>query len=99
MSPSILHETHAVSAKLMAGEEANAIADAVLAANPNARVENHGSYLAVGAEKELVFEMERIAEELGRPYDVPTFLVVLSSYTGQVDVQDERVVIKEAMAF
>ncbi|MGE3418430.1 MAG: MmoB/DmpM family protein [Bradyrhizobium sp.] len=39
-----------------------------------------------------------IAEELGRPYDVPTLLVVLSSYTGQVDVGDDRVSIKEALA-
>ena len=98
MSPSELHETHVISAKLMAGEEADAIVTAVLEDNPNARMEDHGSYLTIEAEKELVFEMARIAEELGRPYDVPTFLVVLSSYAGQVDVQDERVVIQEALA-
>lgn len=94
---SALRETHKVSVKLMAGEEAEAIVDAVLEDNPGARAEDHGSYIDLAAEKELVFEMDRVSEELGRPYDVPTFLVVLSSYTGQVDVQDRCVTIREAM--
>lgn len=93
-----LHETHTVNAKLIAGEEADAIVAAVCVQNPDATVEDHGSYITVAREKELVFDINRISEELGRPYDVPTFLVVLASYTGQVDVQDTRLVIKEAAA-
>ncbi len=93
-----LQETHKVSAKLIAGEEAEAIADAVLLDQPDAHVEDHGSYLSIEAERHLAFEMSSISESLGRPYDVPTFLVVLTSYTGQVDVQDERVVITEMLA-
>ncbi len=98
MSATDLRENHTVSAKLMAGEEAEAIADAVLLDNPDAQVEDHGSYLTIEAERELAFEMPAISETLGRAYDVPTFLVVLTSYTGQVDVQDERVVITEMLA-
>ena len=95
MSPTALRETHVINVKLIAGEEADAIISAVLEDNPSARVEDHGPYLTLAAERELVFEMERIAEELGRPYDVPTFLVVLSSYNGQVDVRDDRVIVRE----
>ena len=98
MTTTHLQETHTVSAKLMAGEEAEAIADAILLDHPQVRVEDHGSYLTIEAERELAFEMAAISEALGRPYDVSTFLVVLTSYTGQVDVQDERVVITEMLA-
>ncbi len=98
MSPTELREKHTVSAKLMAGEEAEAIADAVLSSNAAAVVEDHGAYLVIEAERELVFDMEDIALELGRPYDVAAFQVVLSSYTGEVDVQDRQVLIREAMS-
>ncbi len=98
MTASPLQETHTVSVKLMAGEEADAIADALLLDRPEAVVEDHGSYLSIEAERRLCFEMSTISESLGRPYDVPTFLVVLTSYTGQVDVQDDRVVITEMLA-
>lgn len=93
-----LHETHTVSAKLIAGEEAEAIVAALCAQSPDVAFEDHGSYLTVARDGELVFDIGRIGEELGRPYDVPTLLVVLASYTGQVDVQDTRLVIKEASA-
>lgn len=98
MSTQSLHETHRVNAKFMAGEEASAIAAAACIDNPGATVEDHGSYLTVSGEVRLDLNIRTITEELGRPYDVPTLLVVLSSYTGQVDVSDDRVSIKEALA-
>ena len=98
MSTQTLHETHVVSAKLMAGEEADAIAAAACVDNPGATVEDHGAYITVTGTTRLNFNIDTITEELGRPYSVPTLLVVLASYTGQVDVDDGRVSIKEAMA-
>lgn len=98
MSARTLHETHVVSAKLMSGEEAYAISAAACADNPGAVVEDHGSYLTITATGRLDFNIDSIAEELGRPYTVPTLLVVLASYTGQVDVDDKRVSIKEALS-
>jgi len=94
----ILQETHRVNAKLMAGEEASAIAAAACVDNPSATVEDHGSYITISSEVRLDLNIKTITEELGRPYDVPTLLVVLSSYTGQVDVGDDHVSIKEALA-
>lgn len=98
MSISTLHETHRVSAKLMAGEEADAIAAAARLDNADAQVEYHGPYITITGDRRIDFNIDTIAEELGRPYSVPTLLVVLSSYTGQVDVADRRVSIKEALA-
>lgn len=93
-----LHVSHRVNAKLMAGEEAAAIAAAACVDNPGATIEDHGSYITISSDVRLDLNIQTIVEELGRPYDVPTLLVVLSSYTGQVDVGDDRVSIKEALS-
>ena len=98
MNATTLRETHRVSAKLMAGEEADAIVAAAYVDNGDIEVEDHGSYITINGPERLEFSIETITEELGRPYDVPTLLVVLASYTGQVEVQDDRVFIKEALS-
>lgn len=98
MNASAIHETHAVSVKLMAGEEADAIANAACTDNEGIVVDDHGSYLTVRGNGTIVLSVESIEQELGRAYDVPTLLVVLASYTGQVDVEDDRIVIKEALS-
>lgn len=98
MNATSLHETHRVSAKLIAGEEADAIVAAAYVDNPDIEVEDHGSYITINGPVRLEFSIETITEELGRPYDVSTLLVVLASYTGQVEVQDDRVFIKEALS-
>jgi hypothetical protein len=82
----------------MAGEEADAIAAAACIDNPGAEVEDHGPYITITGNHRLNFNIDTITEELGRRYTVPTLLVVLSSYTGQVDVDDRCVSIKEALA-
>ena len=98
MSGGTLIESTRVSVKLMAGEEASAIAEAASFDNPDAVLEDHGAYLTISNERRLNLNIATIAEELGRPYDVPTLLVVLVSYTGQVEVSDKCVSIKEALA-
>ncbi len=98
MSGGTLIESTRVSVKLMAGEEASAIAEAACIDNPDAVLEDHGAYLTISNERRLNLNIATIAEELGRPYDVPTLLVVLVSYTGQVEVSDKCVSIKEALA-
>ncbi len=98
MNATTLRETHRVSAKLMAGEEADAIVAAAYVDNGDIEVEDHGSYITINGPERLEFSIETITEELGRPYDVPTLLVVLASYTGQVEVQDDRIFIKEALS-
>ena len=98
MSTPALRETHAVSAKLIAGEEADAIANVACADNDGVVVEDHGSYITLSGTGNIELRIDSIEEELGRPYDVPTLLAVLASYTGQVDVEDDRVYIREALS-
>lgn len=82
----------------MAGEEASAIAEAACLDNPSATLEDFGSYLTVSNDQRLVLNIPTIIEELGRPYDIPSLLVVLASYTGQVEVSDQCICIKQALA-
>ena len=98
MNSHIIPETHRVTAKFMAGEEASAIAEAACVDNPGARVEDHGSYLSISNEQRLDFNIPTIVEELGRPYDMPALLVVLASYSGEVELGNDRLSIKEAFA-
>jgi hypothetical protein len=88
---SLIHEHHHVGVKITAGEEAEAVAEVVAATYPEAQIEHYPAYISIVVPRRLVFDLPRISEELGRPYDVPTFLVILSSYHGRIVVEDERV--------
>ena len=58
MNAPILQETHRVSAKLMAGEEADAIAAAAYVDNDEIEVEDHGSYITINGPVRLEFSIE-----------------------------------------
>ena len=90
-----IHENFTVSAKLIGGEDAEAIVDLMREANPQLAVEDNGAYWAITADNEsLVFDMSEISEALGHSYTVNNFLTVLASYKGEIDVRDDSVVIK-----
>lgn len=89
----IIHVHNHVGIKLTAGEEAEAVVDVITAAHPEARVERYPAYISVVVPHRLTLEIPQVSEQLGRPYDVPTFLVILSSYHGYIGVEDERVTI------
>lgn len=93
----IIHEHNLVGVKLTRGEEAEAVVEVVTATHPEARVEQYPAYVSITAPHRLVFDLPQISEQLGRPYDVPTFLVILSSYNGRITVEDERVTIVSAV--
>lgn len=87
-----ISENFSVSAKLIAGEEAECIADLMEECYPNLVVEDHQSYLSLTVDNEqLVFDMDDIAEEMGSPYSVTKFLAILASYKGDIDVGDNTV--------
>lgn len=90
-----IHENFTVSAKLIGGEDAEAIVDLMRESNPLLSIEDNGSYWAITADNEsLVFDMADISEALGHAYSVNNFLAVLASYKGEIDVRDDSVVIK-----
>lgn len=86
-----IKENNKVGVKLIGGEEAGAIAAVTARAYPEAEVREYPAYISIEAPNRLTFNMQEISEELGRPYDAPTFLVVLSSYNGRISVEDEQI--------
>lgn len=90
---SLIQASDTVGVKLMAGEEAEAVAAVIARSDPQATITRYPSYISIERPQRLEFFLPSIAEELGRPYDVPTFLVILSSYNGRIRVEDECVTI------
>lgn len=86
-----IQDSNMVGFKLMNGEEAEAVAAVVAEAYPAAEIEHTLAYISIEAPQRLVLDLNQVSEELGRPYDAPTFLVIMSSYTGRINVEDEQI--------
>lgn len=86
-----IQDSNIVGLKLMNGEEAEAVAAVVAETSPEAEIERTVAYISIEAPNRLVLDLTQVSEELGRPYDAPTFLVIMSSYTGRITVEDEQV--------
>lgn len=93
----IIHESNKVGVKLMGGEEAEAVAAVLAATYPDAEIEHYPSYISIEVPNRLVLDLPQISEQLGRPYDAPALLVVLSSYNGRISVEDERITLTTEM--
>jgi hypothetical protein len=85
-----------VALRLMAGQEANAVATVLAAAHPSATVEYYPAYISVEGPGQLSVQISQIGEALGSDYDVTRFLVILSSYVGTINVYDDSVVLTAA---
>jgi hypothetical protein len=70
--------------ELMGGEDADAIAEAVLKSTPNAVVEVLPGQLNIAAPGRLDFECEDVSEVLGRPWDTRELQVILANYAGYI---------------
>jgi methane monooxygenase regulatory protein B len=93
-----IEERNEVGVKLIAGEEADAAATVIAGSHPDAVIERYPAYISIEVPNQVTFDLRQIAEQLGRPYDAPTFLVIMSSYNGRIRVEDDRIVISSELA-
>ncbi len=75
--------------ELIGGEDADAIADAVLLNTPNAVVEALPGQLNISAPGRLEFEYADVSEALGRPWDTRELQLVIVNYAGYIVRMDE----------
>lgn len=70
--------------ELMAGEEAQAIAEAVQALLPEAEVEEYPGLLVIRApaHARMVIERDRVEEALGRPFNLRDIQTLMAAYYG-----------------
>ena len=73
---------------LMKSDEADATITHLREQSPGIRVEDHVTYFRVMTESDLRIDLREVAAYLGRDLPMSSFLVTLSAYFGQIDVDD-----------
>jgi hypothetical protein len=73
---------------LMKSDEADATITHLLEVSPDIRVEDHVTYFRLMTERDIRIDLEEVAAYLGRDLPMPSFLVTLSAYFGQINVGD-----------
>ena len=73
---------------LMKGDEADATISAIRRDQPGATIEEHGTFWQIGAQDELVIDLTRVGEELGREIDLGQWLTTMATYVGRVEVEE-----------
>jgi len=73
---------------LMKSDEADATITHLLDRSPDLRVEDHVTYFRVMDEGDIRIDLREVSAYLGRDLPMSSFLVTLSAYFGQIDVDD-----------
>ncbi len=73
---------------LMKGDEADATISAIRVDRPDATIVDHGTFWQIGAQEELVIDLKRVGEELGRDIDLGQWLTIMTTYVGRVSVEE-----------
>ena len=73
---------------LMGSEEADVAVEMLREEHPNLRITKTNCYWMIEGEGKIEVDVAAVGERLGRDLDVPTFLVVMSSYYGRAQVTE-----------
>ena len=73
---------------LMKGDEADATISAIRRDQPDAIIEDHATFWQIGAQDELVVDLRRVGDELGRDIDLSQWLTIMTTYVGRVEVEE-----------
>lgn len=73
---------------LMKCDEADATIDHLRDQSPDVRVEDHVTYFRVMTEEPIRIDLREVSAYLGRDIPMSSFLVTLSAYFGQIDVEE-----------
>jgi MmoB/DmpM family len=76
--------------ELMAGEEADAIAEAVLTKTPDAIVEYVPGMVQISAPGWLAFDCADVTAGFGEPWDTRRLQIIMAAYAGYIVQMDEE---------
>jgi hypothetical protein len=76
--------------ELMAGEEADAIAEAVLTKTPDAIVEYVPGMVQISAPGWLAFDCADVTAQFGEPWDTRRLQIIMAAYAGYIVQMDEE---------
>ena len=75
---------------LMGSEEADVTVELLRAARPDLRISKTNCYYLIEGEGKIEIDVNEVGERLGRELDVPSFLVIMSSYYGRAQVDEHK---------
>ena len=73
---------------LMKGDEADATLSHLRDQSPDVHVEDHVTYFRVMDGQDIRIDLREVSAYLGRDIPMSSFLVTLSAYFGQIDVEE-----------
>ena len=73
---------------LMGSEEADVAVEMLREERPDLRITKTNCYWMIEGEGKIEVDVNAVGERLGRDLDVPSFLVVMSSYYGRAQVNE-----------
>ncbi|MGE0820958.1 MAG: MmoB/DmpM family protein [Candidatus Binatia bacterium] len=73
---------------LMGSEEADVAVEMLREERPDLRISKTNCYWMIEGEGKIEIDVTELGERLGRDIDVPSFLVVMSSYYGRAQVTE-----------
>jgi hypothetical protein len=75
---------------LMGSEEADVAVEVLREERPDLKITKELTYYLIEGEEKIEIDVEQVSERLGRPLDIPSFLVIMSSYYGRAEVQEHK---------
>ena len=73
---------------LMGSEEADIAVEILQEERPDLKITKTNCYYMIEGEGKIEIDVTEVGERLGRDLDVPSFLVVMSSYYGRAQVDE-----------
>ena len=73
---------------LMGSEESDVTVEMLREEQPNLRITKTNCYWMIEGEDKIEVDVSAVGERLGRDLDMPTFLVVMTSYYGRAQVNE-----------
>jgi hypothetical protein len=75
---------------LMGSEEADVAVEMLREERPDLRITKTNCYYMIEGEDKIEIDVREVGERLGKELDVPSFLVVMSSYYGRAQVEEHK---------
>jgi hypothetical protein len=75
---------------LMGSEEAEVAVEMLREERPDLRITKTNCYYMIEGEGKIEIDVNEVGERLGRDLDVPSFLVIMSSYYGRAQVDEQK---------
>jgi hypothetical protein len=79
-----------VGVVLMGSEEADVAVEMLREERPDLRITKTNCYYMIEGEDKIEIDVREVGERLGKDLDVPSFLVIMSSYYGRAQVDEHQ---------